>query len=602
MIQVLVRDCHDQTFSLLVNPDHTADIIPLLLPNLALTKAGYLSYHGRALRCNVKLSMYGIHENSILEFHGRIIGGAQLGKAVKGRSKDKKTKKEQKGGELTEDERLLQERIKRMEISDYQKKVAQAAKTNLMEWMQREQKYATMNKLKIQNQWRKIMRLAKVESLRKDIEILSQNHERDVDRKDAIIQMLDRDLEEAEEQFQVALRSHLINVDRLVDLQDSRLLALESGFERDLSTIEGDFQVEREKIVRQHNMERNELMDIMQAVATEEREREAEAKQEHEQTREEIRNKNLEDINVLRITLDGNIEELEQHFETAHLNYLQNTDQRTQDFKYLTAKDQDLSKDIEIKIRKIEKLQAGLTHWRTKITQNVRECAERNAALQDEKEVLSKHFQELKTKMNAFRDLQSRNLKELAQSARSTKAQLQNNTEMAERIIKLGELTSKLESEQERVLPFYESTSDSNDPSAETAEHGQQGETSDQLQQLQIMPYQPRTIDSATGEAIAEWNYLDNFYKRYNKALLDNITIQRERERLEAENAELQCILKQYLDGISVNSDVMSQENPLFVVNGRVPLNQPRGKNSKNKNALDANQIQNTYVRSGYRE
>lgn len=35
-----------------------------------------------------------------------------------------------------------------------------------------------------------------VESLRKDIEIFSQNHERDVDRKDAIIQMLDRDLEE----------------------------------------------------------------------------------------------------------------------------------------------------------------------------------------------------------------------------------------------------------------------------------------------------------------------------------------------------------------------------------------------------------------------
>ena len=33
------------------------------------------------------------------------------------------------------------------------------------------------------------MRLAKVESLRKDIEVISQNHERDVDRKDAIIQV-----------------------------------------------------------------------------------------------------------------------------------------------------------------------------------------------------------------------------------------------------------------------------------------------------------------------------------------------------------------------------------------------------------------------------
>lgn len=41
-----------------------------------------------------------------------------------------------------------------------------------------------------------VFRALQVESLRKDIEILSQNHERDVDRKDAIIQMLDRDLEE----------------------------------------------------------------------------------------------------------------------------------------------------------------------------------------------------------------------------------------------------------------------------------------------------------------------------------------------------------------------------------------------------------------------
>ena len=58
--------------------------------------------------------------------------------------------------------------------------------------METEAKNSKLNLLKIQNQWRKIMRLAKTESLKKDIEILSQNHERDVDRKDAILQMLDR--------------------------------------------------------------------------------------------------------------------------------------------------------------------------------------------------------------------------------------------------------------------------------------------------------------------------------------------------------------------------------------------------------------------------
>ena len=66
------------------------------------------------------------------------------------------------------------------------------AKAELRRRMEDEAKISRMNSLKIVNQWRKIMRLAKAESLKKDIEILSQNHERDVDRKDAILQMLDR--------------------------------------------------------------------------------------------------------------------------------------------------------------------------------------------------------------------------------------------------------------------------------------------------------------------------------------------------------------------------------------------------------------------------
>lgn len=66
------------------------------------------------------------------------------------------------------------------------------AKNELRRRMEDEAKITRVNQLKITNQWRKIMRLAKTEALKKDIEILSQNHERDVDRKDAILQMLDR--------------------------------------------------------------------------------------------------------------------------------------------------------------------------------------------------------------------------------------------------------------------------------------------------------------------------------------------------------------------------------------------------------------------------
>lgn len=81
------------------------------------------------------------------------------------------------------------------------------------------------------------------------------------------------------------------------------------------------------------------------------------AKHQFEQLREEIRNKNLEEINMLRISLDAQIEDLEQLFETAHLNYLQQTAQRTHDFKELTHKDQILDVDINQKKKKIDNLQ-----------------------------------------------------------------------------------------------------------------------------------------------------------------------------------------------------------------------------------------------------
>jgi hypothetical protein len=60
---------------------------------------------------------------------------------------------------------------------------------------------------------------------------------------------------------------------------------------------------------------------------------------------------------MLRISLDAQIEELEQQFETAHLNYLQQTAQRTHDFKELTQNDSKLSAEIENKRKKIDNLQ-----------------------------------------------------------------------------------------------------------------------------------------------------------------------------------------------------------------------------------------------------
>jgi len=53
------------------------------------------------------------------------------------------------------------------------------------------------------------------------------------------------------------------------------------------------------------------------------------------------------------------------------------------------------------------------------------------------------------------------------------------------------------------------------------------------------------------------------------------MAIERERNRLATQNGDLRSILKQYLDGISVNEDVINNPNPLLVVNHKTNIVMP---------------------------
>ena len=101
--------------------------------------------------------------------------------------------------------------------------------------------------------------------------------------------------------------------------------------------LQEDFVKERDILAKKFAAEKKDLQSVINHIESEEQNRENDAKYAFEQLREEIRNRALEEINMLRILLDGQIEELEDYFEAAHLHYLQQTAQRTHEFKALTS-------------------------------------------------------------------------------------------------------------------------------------------------------------------------------------------------------------------------------------------------------------------------
>lgn len=71
-----------------------------------------------------------------------------------------------------------------------------------------------------------------------------------------------------------------------------------------------------------------------------------------------------------------------------------------------------------------------------------------------------------------------------------------------------------------------------------------------------------------------DYKGMENFWKRYNKVKLEQLSLRHRRVQLLEINEKLREMLRQYLDGISVSDEVLSQLNPLFIVNHRSNLPQ----------------------------
>ena len=102
-------------------------------------------------------------------------------------------------------------------------------------------------------------------------------------------------------------------------------------------------------------------------------------------------------------------------------------------------------------------LQDALGLWRTKISSSTQEWDERNRALRNEKDIMTRHYRGLKSSMDHFRAAQSQRLKCLSVHSEKSAMELKEKLKKGENILKLTEMCRKLETEQEKILPFCSS-------------------------------------------------------------------------------------------------------------------------------------------------
>ena len=443
--------------------------------------------------------------------------------------------------------------------------------------------------------------LFQTEDLHREVKILLQTHERDYDRKDAVLQMLLGDVDECEEELRIAVRHHLTDIDVLVDHQDTRLLALETNFHTQLNAMKAAHKEQRKHMQEAHSERVTQMKHVFSAVAEQEKAKQLDIQSEHEQRREELNSAALERIHYLQSILDSRIEDLEGDFEKAHIAYMQGTDVRMQEYKALMSRGEKLAASMQQKKRRLASMKGQLQQWRSKLLNSKRQETERNAELKNEKEAMRIHLERLKLKLAQSRKIALNQLKQLSSSAIEAKRDLVDNTRLAERLLQLGENARRMEDEAQLIAPFADDGRVELDtkfeslvevPKSPSDTSSSQIEEHELLQgSLEVQPHEPTMVD-IDGAQVIPLKALQRFNTKVNRAALETLQLQDTQAGLELENAQLQDTLHQLMQGLTVTADTLKSDNPLLIVNDRAGLAIPVIPAAKRITVVEGAQLQ----------
>ncbi|XP_022530601.2 dynein regulatory complex subunit 2 [Astyanax mexicanus] len=459
----------------------------------------------------------------------------------------KKVGKKGAGGKqaaMTEEERLVYLQQKAQAEEDNARRKEDMLTQFLKDKLQKEERNSAINLHKLRQQWRTVLRQTRSVELRNDISVLSQTFERVLDCKESVIRSLVSDLSEAEQQSALACRAHLQCLDRLLELQKEQVAALALQWNKSLEELRSEFDTEREQIVMQNQQENACLKNVTFALDQQYAETNNEAAQEYYSTRDEIKNQHNEEKHAIQLQLGGTIKELLRQYQQEQQSY--------KEALKVQKSLQTSTKEMDQQMRHLQETQDSINTLRLQLTSSQKESEASARDLRAAREEVTCKTRQLRAKISVARAAERRKLANLTVHSNNTTKKLQDIVGKGEKLLRLAEMCRKLETEQEKVLPFYISSL-----------------SAEELSQERAQAMEPPSEELA--QAMLDNTALEKFWQRYNKVLLEHLCLKREKAVLGRQNQQLRALLKQYMDGISVSDEILHQQNPLLMVSRPSP-------------------------------
>ena len=405
-----------------------------------------------------------------------------------------------------------------------------------------EERSVILNKAKLTDQWRTILRKAKTVDLKRDVMTLKDAFERALDKKKKYIDGLLNELEEAEEQYSMAFRAQMENIDKMMSIHKARLSDHQNQFSSEKERLMGESSSDKRDMISKQKESEDYLNDVQIALDQNHSEVEGSLRTQFQSRKDEIRNRNLEELttlkNAMEETMDGLWSELQEHIG----QYKDSTADKRRTYGELLAKDKKGVAELSSNNNKLSRLQEEISDFKRKVNEGGADIGPEMEQLRKEREALTAQLHEVRRRVSiVFRNREHEKLKRLAVESHDILKVLNNLLGDQEHLLKLHKLVQKLATQQDIALTLES-----------PGEKYLKRDEMELIQDLDDAMWDPRL------QIPAEFRNLEPIWRKLNKGSLDFTAMKRENRQLMMDNQVLCLESSRSLPGCNRQSQFLT--------------------------------------------
>ncbi|XP_055351085.1 golgin subfamily A member 6-like protein 22 [Paramacrobiotus metropolitanus] len=239
-------------------------------------------------------------------------------------------------------------------------------------------------------QHRPHLRRVRRRELQEEIRQEAQRIQQQIAHRDDTLEFLMDDMREAFEQEELLSQRHTAALQRLTEIHGDLKRFLEEEYYGNLRTLMAELCAKTNMLAEQNDNEMKKI-DLMLKVMDEEwGEEETERRTKFLTAVDEIRNRIMEEKQMLRITMEHTISDLYQQMEDEYTKYKNKTEEKLIRYQELRAKDETNSKEVKYQITRINMLSKMVATKKAKFS-----------AYQEKSDIKMQYWDELKNRLKA---------------------------------------------------------------------------------------------------------------------------------------------------------------------------------------------------------